>query len=166
MKRSPAAALWLSLLPGAGHVYLGQASKGFLLIILVACAIQIVDRGADSFGIMIAFLWLYGMIDALPVRARAQPPRRNGTIASEAGGFLVHAVVGLGPHRSRRGFLDRQFRLARNRLALELLATWAHRARCVHLEAARGSRKRHHERSAAARPRERRGGCGHTDRAR
>ena len=64
MKRSPAAALWLSLLPGAGHVYIGQASKGFVLIVLVACAIQIVDHGADSFGVMIAFLWLYAMIDA------------------------------------------------------------------------------------------------------
>ena len=64
MKRSPAAALWLSLLPGVGHVYIGQASKGFLLILLVACAIQLVDRGADSFGIIVAFLWLYAMIDA------------------------------------------------------------------------------------------------------
>ncbi len=55
MKRSPAAALWLSLLPGAGHVYLGQASKGVLLFVLFACAIQLADHAA-FFGVMIAFI--------------------------------------------------------------------------------------------------------------
>ena len=63
MKRSPATALWLSMLPGAGHVYLGQASKGLMLIVLFACAIQLADEAA-FFGVMIAFVWLYGVIDA------------------------------------------------------------------------------------------------------
>ncbi|TDI48358.1 MAG: hypothetical protein E2P02_01135 [Acidobacteria bacterium] len=63
MKRSPATALWLSMLPGAGHVYVGQASKGFLLIVLFACAIQLADHAA-FFGVMIPFIWLFGLIDA------------------------------------------------------------------------------------------------------
>lgn len=64
MKRSPAAALWLSLLPGAGHVYLGQPVKGAVLILLLASLFQIMDHGADAFGIVIPFFWLYAMLDA------------------------------------------------------------------------------------------------------
>ena len=63
MKRSPATALWLSMLPGAGHIYVGQARKGILLIILFACAIQLADHTA-FFGVMIPFIWLFGVIDA------------------------------------------------------------------------------------------------------
>jgi len=51
------------MLPGAGHVYVGQASKGFLLIVLFACAIQLADHAA-FFGVMIPFIWLFGLIDA------------------------------------------------------------------------------------------------------
>ncbi|MGH9320391.1 MAG: LiaI-LiaF-like domain-containing protein [Vicinamibacteria bacterium] len=64
MKRSPAAAVWLSLIPGAGHLYVGQVGKGFLLILLLASVIQIVNHGAEGFGIVIPFIWLYAMLDA------------------------------------------------------------------------------------------------------
>lgn len=64
MKRSPSAALWLSLLPGVGHVYLGQPIKGATIILLVASSIQIVEHGADGFGIVIPFIWLFAMLDA------------------------------------------------------------------------------------------------------
>lgn len=63
MKRSPSAALWLSLLPGIGHVYIGQATKGIVIILLAASAINITGR-AGGFGIVIPFLWLYAMLDA------------------------------------------------------------------------------------------------------
>jgi TM2 domain-containing membrane protein YozV len=65
MKRSPAAALFLSLIPGAGHVYVGQPSKGLILILSFASAIYLSAEGAGAFfGIMIAFVLVYSMIDA------------------------------------------------------------------------------------------------------
>jgi len=65
MKRSPAAAFWLSLLPGAGHVYVGQPTKGLVLIVSVASAIYLASEGAGAFvGIIIPFLWIFSMIDA------------------------------------------------------------------------------------------------------
>ena len=64
MKRSPAAAFWLSLLPGAGHVYVGLPLKGLVLILLVGATIHTVDNGAEGLGILIPFLWIYSMIDA------------------------------------------------------------------------------------------------------
>lgn len=64
MKRSPSTAVWLSLIPGAGHIYVGFVLKGVLLILLVGSAIQMASHGAEGFGIVIPFLWLYGMIDA------------------------------------------------------------------------------------------------------
>lgn len=101
MKRSPAAALWLSLIPGAGHVYVGQLSKGFLLIVLVASTIHLVSRGAEGFGIVIPFLWLYGMLDAYQgaqdfnriVEAGGEPPRNTSFTFSKWWGFLL---IGLG----------------------------------------------------------------------
>ena len=65
MKRSPAAAFWLSLLPGVGHVYVGQPTKGLVLIVSVASAIYLASEGAGAFvGIIIPFLWIFSMIDA------------------------------------------------------------------------------------------------------
>lgn len=64
MKRSPAAAVWLSLIPGAGHIYVGQVTKGIVLIVVLGSVIQMVSRGADGFGIVIPFIWLYAMLDA------------------------------------------------------------------------------------------------------
>jgi len=65
MKRSPAAAFWLSMLPGAGHVYIGQPTRGLVLIVSVASAIYLASEGAGAFvGIIIPFLWIFSMIDA------------------------------------------------------------------------------------------------------
>lgn len=64
MKRSPAAAFWLSLLPGLGHFYLGIVTKGFVFALLAVGLIDIVERGADAFGIMIPIYWLFVMLDA------------------------------------------------------------------------------------------------------
>jgi TM2 domain-containing membrane protein YozV len=64
MKRSPTTAVWLSLIPGAGHIYVGFVAKGILLILLLGSTIQMVSHGADGFGIVIPFIWLYAMIDA------------------------------------------------------------------------------------------------------
>ncbi len=64
MKRSPAAAFWLSLLPGLGHLYLGLMTKGFVFALLAVGLIDVVDRGADAFGIMVPIFWLFVMLDA------------------------------------------------------------------------------------------------------
>ena len=64
MKRSPAAAFWLSLLPGLGHLYLGLMAKGFVFALLAVGLIDVVDRGAGAFGIMIPIFWLFVMLDA------------------------------------------------------------------------------------------------------
>jgi len=64
MKRSPAAAFWLSLLPGLGHLYLGMMTKGFVFALLAVGLIDVVDRGADAFGIMIPIFWIFVMLDA------------------------------------------------------------------------------------------------------
>jgi len=64
MKRSPAAALWLSACPGIGHIYLGLPMKGLVLILLVASAMTVVDRVSDAFVPVVIFFWIGGAIDA------------------------------------------------------------------------------------------------------
>lgn len=64
MKRSPAAAFWLSLLPGLGHLYLAMLTKGFVFALLAVGLIDVVDRGEGAFGIMIPIYWLFVMLDA------------------------------------------------------------------------------------------------------
>jgi hypothetical protein len=64
MKRSPAAAFWLSLLPGLGHIYLGLTSKGLVFALLAVGLINVLERGADAFGILVPIYWLFVMLDA------------------------------------------------------------------------------------------------------
>ena len=64
MKRSPSAAVFLSLLPGLGHIYVGQATKGFVILLSAFLAIRMVDESNGLFGMFIPFVWLYAMIDA------------------------------------------------------------------------------------------------------
>ena len=89
MKRSPAAAVWLSLIPGAGHIYAGETSKGIVLILVVASAIQVTAHGSGPFGIVIAFLWLYAMIDAHRAAVRTnQILAAGGSLQAEGGSSL------------------------------------------------------------------------------
>jgi hypothetical protein len=64
MKRSPAAAFWLSLLPGLGHLYLGQVKKGVTFALIAVAVIYLTSEAAGAFGILIPILWLFGMLDA------------------------------------------------------------------------------------------------------
>ena len=64
MKRSPAMAFWLSIIPGAGFVYLGQTLKGVTVLVLIVSSMQIADRGADAFGMLALVLLVFSMIDA------------------------------------------------------------------------------------------------------
>ena len=75
MKRSPAAAVWLSLLPGLGHIFVGQAlpnpearkayvTKGFLYGLMTVGLIYLTDQADGPIGIMIPIFWVYVMLDA------------------------------------------------------------------------------------------------------
>jgi hypothetical protein len=69
-KKSPVLAAVLSAFPGLGQVYVGYYQQGFLHIGAVAflialLATEAVDDGiAPSIGMLIAFVWLYNIIDA------------------------------------------------------------------------------------------------------
>lgn len=64
MKRSPTAALWLSICPGVGHVYLGQSMKGLVLIVTVVSTFILADRSGDALVPVALFFWISGAIDA------------------------------------------------------------------------------------------------------
>jgi hypothetical protein len=81
MKRSPAAAFWLSLLPGLGHLYLGLTVKGIVFALLTVGLIDIADRGADAFGLLIPIFWLFVMLDA---HRSAQSINRGAEVADIA----------------------------------------------------------------------------------
>ena len=67
-RKSPALAMFLSLMPGLGQTYVGYYQQGFINAAVVAVTITILASGAGSLapflGIFLAFFWLYNMIDA------------------------------------------------------------------------------------------------------
>ena len=75
MKRSPAAAVWLSILPGLGHIFVGQAlsnadarkayvTRGFLYALMTVGLIYLTDQADGPIGILIPIFWVYVMLDA------------------------------------------------------------------------------------------------------
>jgi hypothetical protein len=108
MKRSPSAAVFLSLLPGLGHIYVGQAAKGFLLGLCFFLAIQMTDEGGP-FGIFIPFLLFYAMVDAhraavewnRRVAAGLPPPSSSELGLTRWWGYIL---VGLGVLFTLRNF--------------------------------------------------------------
>jgi hypothetical protein len=64
MKRSPSLAVFLSLVPGLGHIYVGQSANGFLIGLSFVMAIHMAAEVAGPFGILIPFILLYAMVDA------------------------------------------------------------------------------------------------------
>jgi len=101
MKRSPSAAVFLSLLPGLGHIYVGQVAKGFLLGLSFVLAIRLADESGGAFGILIPFLLLYAMVDAHRaavevnriVASGGTPPRGPDFGLSRWWGYIL---IGLG----------------------------------------------------------------------
>jgi len=68
-RKSPALAMWLSLMPGLGQIYVGYYMPGFINITVAAGMIGILASsmgdGVKTFvGVLIGFFWLYQMIDA------------------------------------------------------------------------------------------------------
>lgn len=99
MKRSPAAAAWLSLLPGLGHLYLGQLSKGLALVLVMIGLFHIAGE-QDEFGLLIPLFWIYNMIDAhrtaeeMNRAAERREPVRAGVDAS-LGWAIVLITLGV-----------------------------------------------------------------------
>lgn len=61
-RRSPGLALVLSFFPGLGHLYLGQYQRGIAIFLSFAAAIWLADHA--DLGILVAFVWFFGVIDA------------------------------------------------------------------------------------------------------
>jgi hypothetical protein len=66
-QKSPALAGFLSCFPGLGHLYLGLYQRAFAFAgaFIVLVAITSHGRGGDFFGFGIAFVWFFGVIDAI-----------------------------------------------------------------------------------------------------
>lgn len=68
-RKSPLAAVVLSLLPGLGQVYVGYYQRGFVYIAVAATVITLLSEGSfrglePLLGVFLAFFWIYNMIDA------------------------------------------------------------------------------------------------------
>ncbi len=60
-KRSPGLALVLSFFPGLGHLYLGLYQRGIGIFLAFAASIWLADHA--DFGIFVAFVWFFAVID-------------------------------------------------------------------------------------------------------
>jgi hypothetical protein len=90
-RRSAGLALVLSFFPGLGHLYLGLYQRGLTIFLSFAAAIWLASHTGEL-GILIAFVWFFGVIDAyrqaqfmnagmLPQSGLASPdvaPKRQG----------------------------------------------------------------------------------------
>jgi len=66
-RKSPGLAGFLSIFPGLGHLYLGLYQRAFVIggAFIVLCSLTAHGRGSEFFGLMIAFVWFFGVIDAV-----------------------------------------------------------------------------------------------------
>jgi hypothetical protein len=66
-RKSPGLAGFLSCFPGLGHIYLGLYQRGFIIggafVLLIALTSR--GHGGEFFGPLIAFIWFFGIIDAV-----------------------------------------------------------------------------------------------------
>ena len=70
LRKSPALAGFLSMLPGLGQAYVGYYVSGFINIMVVGAIISLLGsnnvRGAEPFlGLFLAFFWVFNIIDAV-----------------------------------------------------------------------------------------------------
>lgn len=87
LRKSPALAGFLSIMPGAGQVYVGYYIAGFTNILIIGSLITILDSGVvhrvePFFGMFLAFFWIFNVVDAVR-RARLYNLRANG-VAEES----------------------------------------------------------------------------------
>jgi len=75
MRKSPTLAGFLSMMPGAGQVYVGHYIAGFTNILIVGSLVTLLDSGSvhraePFFGMFLSFFWIFNIVDAVR-RARA-----------------------------------------------------------------------------------------------
>jgi hypothetical protein len=68
-RKSTVIAMFLSLMPGLGQVYIGYYQQGFINIITVSSLIAILNNELPNYlypllGVFLAFFWLYNIVDA------------------------------------------------------------------------------------------------------
>ncbi len=97
---SPGAAVLLSFLPGLGHVYLGLYERAVVLFVTFLAAVALAGH-ADSFGLVAAFAWFFGPIDAyrqarlINLTGRREEAPRTGTRGGSLGLGVFLTVVGV-----------------------------------------------------------------------
>ena len=66
-RKSPGLAGFLSVFPGLGHLYLGLYPRAFAVGGAFAVGIMLSShgRGGEFFGVLVAFVWFFGIIDAV-----------------------------------------------------------------------------------------------------
>jgi hypothetical protein len=66
-RKSAGLAGFLSIFPGLGHLYLGLYQRAFVIggAFILLCSLTSHGRGGEFFGPMIAFVWFFGIIDAV-----------------------------------------------------------------------------------------------------
>jgi hypothetical protein len=70
MRKSPTLAGFLSMLPGLGQAYIGYYKSGFIMLMIFAGTITLLNRHEDGgaapfFGLFLAFFWIFNIIDAV-----------------------------------------------------------------------------------------------------
>lgn len=63
-RKNPLLAAFLSVFPGMGHIYNGLYLRGVTFFLLIAAAIQLAENGPEVFGFVVAFLWIFNVLDA------------------------------------------------------------------------------------------------------
>jgi hypothetical protein len=88
-RKSPGLAGFLSIFPGLGHLYLGLYQRAFAIggAFILLCAITSHGNGSEFFGPLIAFLWFFGVIDAV----RQAKAINRGQVAEA--GFAPEALI-------------------------------------------------------------------------
>ena len=95
-RKSPGLAGFLSVFPGLGHLYLGLYQRAFAVggAFILMIALTSHGNGSEFFGPLIAFIWFFGIIDAV----RQAKAINRGQLAEQgfAGEQQLKAAAGSG----------------------------------------------------------------------
>lgn len=70
MRKSPGLAGFLSIMPGAGQIYVGYYLSGFTNVFVIGAIISVLESGSvrelePFFGMFLAFFWIFNIVDAV-----------------------------------------------------------------------------------------------------
>jgi len=95
-RKSAGLAWFLSMFPGLGHLYLGLYQRAFAIggAFILGIAFASHGRGGEFFGPIVAFIWFFGIIDAV----RQAKAINRGQLAEGgwAGDAQIKAAAGTG----------------------------------------------------------------------